>query len=107
MAIKAKERTTTGVTNKASSKDNLAKPKAAAPQKQCVCGVCTCGRHRCTGTNYSNVSSVGGGAKVSIDTHTECRDQFIPRELTSVKSVRKLFENYFHLILNIFVIFLV
>ena len=89
MPIKAKERTIAGVTNKG-SKDSLAKPKTAPAQKQCVCGVCTCGRHRCTGSNYSNVSSVGGGEKAMIETHTECHDQFIPREIQPVKSVSGL-----------------
>ncbi len=80
MASKPIRRSITGLTNKSSSNPTLsssAATKAATEGghgKQCVCKTCTCGRHRCTGRDHSNVTSVGGNAP--FEGFTENRSEY-------------------------------
>ena len=79
MASKPIRRSVTGLTNKNASNSNLSstgQPTSVSNghPKQCVCKTCTCGRHRCTGRDHSNVTSVGGHA--TFEGTTENRSEF-------------------------------
>jgi hypothetical protein len=65
MPTKTKQRSNVGLTNKSATH---------ASSRDCVCKVCTCGRHRCTTTNYSTLTSSVANAK--LESSTEQHDQY-------------------------------
>lgn len=86
-----KQRSITGLTNKktSASADKLSATASTGSIKkaECVCKICSCGRHRCTGSNHSNVVSVGGGPHAHMNSETENRAQYKQHALPEHKLV--------------------
>ncbi|XP_031631777.1 uncharacterized protein LOC116346019 [Contarinia nasturtii] len=69
------------------SDEKKPKPKpTAAENEQCICEICTCGRHRCT--HGTTTDSTFIDEKSTIETTTAYRKDFIDNQVTSFDMVR-------------------